>query len=410
MRLSNLIAAFAACGLCWPASSVALAAVRLGVIPFAPLAGDVPQGAGEKGAEILEKELKNQADFEVVPRTSSTSNAGAAAVTAARAKLAEARGLVAQHQGKAAVAAYQAALLEDGKGLSELDSFDEVITAEAELGMLFYRLGKDDDGHRALLEAERLSANQPLGALATAPTFAPQAEALQKQVAQAGKGSCRLDSTPEGADAYVDGQPAGRTPVLLRDLPEGRHYLRARLPSGEKWGAVVEIAARSEPHLRAQSGAEGPSADVSGSLSENNLLPAVTAALKKAAEAQHVAFLAFGALHRTVNGLALDPFLYSVERGKISRLKRVAFDAELLEAGLQMDKVVSEIQQHLAGDPSPLVLPAKVAPDLAAERELATEFHFGGVPDTLLDQPPAQNDAPPEEGHRVIRKHPSDAD
>jgi len=50
------------------AGAPAMAAVRIGILPFAPLAGDVPQGAGEKGAEILGKELKNQGDFEVVPR------------------------------------------------------------------------------------------------------------------------------------------------------------------------------------------------------------------------------------------------------------------------------------------------------------------------------------------------------
>jgi hypothetical protein len=43
---------------------------------------------------------------------------------------------------------------------------------------------------------------------------------------------------------------------------------------------------------------------------------------------------------------------------------------------------------------------------MAAERELATEYHFGGVPDATGDQPAGGGENPDEEsGHRVIRKH-----
>lgn len=399
---------------CWtPAQG--LGTERIGVLPFAPLSGDVPAGAGDKGAEILQKALKTQSEFEVVPRQDTAVAAGAPLLSQARQKLAEARAAVAAHRGSVAATAYRAALSADALAVATLDSFDEVIDANAELGTLLYRMGQDDEGQRAIFEALRLAAGQPLKVLAGSPTFAATAEALQKRVAQLGKGSVRVESTPTGADVYVDGQAAGKAPVLLRDLPAGRHYLRALLPSGDTWGAVVEVAPKSEPHLRAQSGAAGPSGEVGGQLAENNLQPSVLAALKKAAAEQKVAFLVLGALHRTLNGLALDPFLYDQARGKVTRLKRVAFDAELLEAGLQMDKVVAEIQKQVGGDAPPLPLPAKAAPDLAAERELATEFHFGGTPDAPLDGAPAAapgagDEATQESGRRVITKEPRDSE
>ncbi len=402
--------AFAAALLC--GASVALAAARIGVVPFAPLAGDVPQGAGEKGADILAKELKNQADFDVVPRAEAASQDGAAAISQARQKVAEARAALAKHQGTAAVAAYEAALAGFAKGTSELDSFEEFIAAEAELGTVLYRLGRDDEGQAALLDAARLSAGVPLKAAAASPTYAAALEALQKEAGKLGKGSIRVESTPSGADLYVDGQAAGKAPVLLRALPAGKHYVRALLPSGERWGAIVDVTPKGEGQLRAQTGGGGPGGDVAAQLAENSLQPGVVASLQKVAAAQKLAYVVLGALHRTLNGLALDAFLFSAERGTLSRLKRVAFDAELLEAGLQMDKIVAELQQRLTAGPEILALPAKVALDLAAERELATEYHFGGTPDAPLDTPAAaSSDEPnPEGGRRVIHKTPQDAD
>ncbi len=405
-RFTILSLALAAASVAVVAPSTAFAASRIGVMPFAPLAGDVPQGAGDKGADILQKEHKNQSDFEVIARLDTSSNVAANALTTARSKLAEARGLVGQHKAGAAAKAYRAALDGYARGIGELESFEEVIAADSELAVLQYRMGKDDDAAKTVIDALRLSAGSPLKALAGSPTFAPVLEGLEKKETVLPKGSCRVDSIPQGADVYVDGQSAGKTPVLIRDLPSGKHWVRALLPSGEKWGEVVDVPARAETHLRAHSGAEGAIADISAQLAENLLKPTVVPALKQAAAAQKVAFLAFGVLHRTANGLALDPFLYSAERGTVSKLKRVAFDAEMLEAGLEMDKVVADIQQRLSGDPTPLTLPAKVAFDQAPPHELATEYHFGGVPDATPDQPAGGGENPDDEaGHRVIRKH-----
>ena len=99
-------------------------------MPFAPLAGDVPQGAGERGADILQKELKNQSDFEVIPRQEVSSNTAVKALSLATSKLQEARQLEGQHKTAAAVKDYQAALDSFGKASAELENFvrDGVVT------------------------------------------------------------------------------------------------------------------------------------------------------------------------------------------------------------------------------------------------------------------------------------------
>ncbi len=387
------------------------AANRIEVLTFAPLSGDLPQGAGDKGADILTVELKGQSEFEAIPRQKGSKNAGVEALALGRKRAADARKAVQDRKPAEAQKAFEEALPAYQKGVSELANFEELVDVITDYGTLLYRRGKDEQAAQVMLDALRVSVGKPPKIFAQSPSFAPVAEALIKKVASLPKGAIRLDSTPECAHVYIDGQDAGRTPVLLKALPEGHHYLRAILPSGETWGEMVVVTGKGEAHLRAQSGAEGPAAEVAAQLAENRLDPSILASLHEVAAREKAAFLVFGALHRTVDGLALDPFLYSAARNKISRLKRVAFDQEMLDAGLQMDKVVSEVQARLQGDPHPVDLPAKVAPDLVPDKELPTDYQLGGPPPEVSpDQPvptPSGTATPDDaNGHRrVIIKH-----
>jgi len=67
------------------------AANRIEVLTFAPLSGDLPQGAGDKGADILTVELKGQSEFEAIPRQKGSKSAGVEALALGRKKAAEAR-------------------------------------------------------------------------------------------------------------------------------------------------------------------------------------------------------------------------------------------------------------------------------------------------------------------------------
>ncbi|HUB06085.1 MAG TPA: PEGA domain-containing protein [Myxococcales bacterium] len=381
----------------------ALAATRIAVLTFAPLSGDLPNGAGDKAADLLATELKSVSQLEVVPRPRKVEGLARDRLKAAKAQLAAARDALTKRHPKDAQTAYETALIGFRQALPALDDFQDLIDCTAELGALEFRRGNDDAGRAHLLEAMRLASGKPLAIVAQAPSFAPVADALAKSVATLPKGSIRVDSTPEGAEVYVDGQDAGKAPVLIRDLPAGPQYLRAVLPSGELWGAVADVAPSDVPqHLRAQSGAEGPAAEINAQLAENRIDPGAATAASQAAKASEAALVVFGALHRTPDGLALDAFLYDTGKKQISRLARVAFDNEMLDAGLQMDKLVSEIQTRLGTPGSELRLPARVAEDRVAEGTLASEYRFGGAgANDLSDAPPPQ----PEGNTRRVVVH-----
>lgn len=70
-----------------------------------------------------------------------------------------------------------------------------------------------------------------------------------------GRGGVKIRSSPSGAEALVDGQPAGVTPLRVSGLVEGRHLVSARLPgrrgrttavqvvSGKNEGVSIELPA-----------------------------------------------------------------------------------------------------------------------------------------------------------------------
>jgi len=250
------------------------AAYRINVLTFAPLSGDLPQGAGDKGADVLSVQLKGQSEFEVIARQKGSKNAGAEALALGRKRAAEGRQALDQRKPLEAQKAFEEALAAYQKGISDLPNFEEFINLTADYGTLLYRRGQDEHAAQVITDALLISVGKPPKILAQSPAFAPIQEALLKKIAALPKGAVRLDSTPEGAQVFIDGQDAGRAPVMLKALPAGRHYIRAILPSGETWGEMVQITGKGEaPHLRAQSGAEGPAAEVAAQLAENRLDP-----------------------------------------------------------------------------------------------------------------------------------------
>jgi hypothetical protein len=388
-------------------SGTAIAATtRISVLTFAPLSGDLPQGATDKAADLLAGELKSINELEVAPRTKVVGNPAADAWAAGHKKLTEARAALAQKNPQKAEAAYHEALSAFQKGLPATENYQEAVDALAELGALQYRRGKDDEGAATLLDALRLSVGHPLRVVDQAPTFAPIADALTKKVAAMPKGSVRVESTPPGANVYIDGQVAGTAPVLIKGLPEGKHYFNAILPSGERWGATNDVVAgKAIPHLRVQSGAEGPAAELNSQLAENRIDPQAIAAAKAAAKASNSALVVFGGLHHVTDGLALDAFLYNVGKDKVLRLKRVEFDSEMIDAGVQMDKLVAEIQQRLTAPGADLHIPARVADDMVADKGLPSEYLFGGPPPEVspVEAPPPP---PPAGGTEGGGRHP----
>jgi PEGA domain len=56
-------------------------------------------------------------------------------------------------------------------------------------------------------------------------------------------GSLRVDSQPAGAQVFVDGRPAGVTPLLDWELPAGSHVVRVEADGYSRWSSAVQVVA-----------------------------------------------------------------------------------------------------------------------------------------------------------------------
>jgi hypothetical protein len=77
-----------------------------------------------------------------------------------------------------------------------------------------------------------------------APAGTPSAGAVPGGRAPAGTATAglQIDSRPAGAQVWVDGAPAGVTPLLLLKVSVGTHSVRIELPGFRPWTTSVSVA------------------------------------------------------------------------------------------------------------------------------------------------------------------------
>lgn len=71
----------------------------------------------------------------------------------------------------------------------------------------------------------------------------------RQQIADADRGAIDLDTTPEGALAYVDGRLVGFTPTAIDGLTVGVHYVTIRREGFERRVEAVKVGARGPARL-----------------------------------------------------------------------------------------------------------------------------------------------------------------
>ena len=88
--------------------------------------------------------------------------------------------------------------------------------------------------------AMRVVVNEPAVPPQVEKTKTPGATTTQKE---SFVGSLRIDSAPQGARVFIDRQPAGVTPLAVRDLRAGSHVVRVEADGHIAWSAAIRVIA-----------------------------------------------------------------------------------------------------------------------------------------------------------------------
>lgn len=119
----------------------------------------------------------------------------------------------------------------------------------------------DKDNYRAILEALVSSTGQPVAVAEKDREFVPtQVKTTVVRNSEEGEetasngaahtGSVAVESTPAGADVYLDSAFVGNAPATLK-IPAGKHSLRVSLTGYKDWSKEITVLADSEVKLTA---------------------------------------------------------------------------------------------------------------------------------------------------------------
>ena len=317
--------------------------VKVAVVPFAPLSGDVPVRAGGKGAMLLAGELKNLGTVTPIELAVEPNGVATKALQAARDAVNVAQAAERKRKYGAAASAYRAAIASYDAGASLLQDPTELSDAHVALGTVLYLTGDDVGGAKELAHAVSLTPTRAFAGESTSPLFTATVKKIREKVMAAGKASLKVESTPPGAQVFFDGQEMGRTPLSLKDIPAGKHLWRVLLPTSDPVGGAVTLAAGAKEKVAAALGGSAPVSQLIASMIGNKLDDKVLAHAKAVTAGAGADLLAFGAFFARGQDLVLETFLYSPAKHAVARLPQKTFDTEMLSAGMELFKVAGEI-------------------------------------------------------------------
>jgi hypothetical protein len=362
------------------------------VLPFASVRATATRQNGERIAEMVRTELKANDSVTLVtspdepapkaskkappppPRSSFAVTKNERALAEARNSLAEAKDLSKHLKFKPALDAYQAAIQNFEANAAYAD-FGELSDAYLSLAVDQFRAGKEREVEHTLASVIRLDPDHSLDENYP-PVFQRIFQATKKRLLAQPKGGVRAESTPPGATAIVDGREIGPTPVLIKDLVPGTHFIKLisggipvfatkiDVPSADvaHVSAQVRGGGTNEPEPEAAPLPTGPVGSIVAALSNNTIDEAM---LKQAADAAARAsadFVVLGGVLKKENTLTATGHLFDVKHRHLCQVMRVSFDAELLGAQLEIYKLANDIAGKVSGCDAETI-PAKVFRD-----------------------------------------------
>lgn len=387
------LAALAA--VCLASTSVAAEGkVKISVVPYAPLYDSIPRATGERIAETLVTELQNNEAFEVAPLPDEGGGAAAAApeakkgpsdaaskaIEAAKADLEKGKDLLGKRKVKPALDAFDRTIAAYEKHADAVFDVQPLVQANLKRAVALFLLGREDEAAKGPIPAAvRLDPSITLTAGEEyANVFVGEVEKARKRLAAEGYGALRIDTTPPGAQVKVDDRDATTTPVLVKGLLPGVHYVQIKPPGGDWYAQKIEVkrddTAKITPDTQTKK--EGAIAATVTYLSKNNLDDGAKKQIDAIAAKTGAAFVVIGGAYAKGPNMGIVSLLYSKAKGGFVDLPALELDRDMLGAAIEINKISGEIALATDAFGSPAKLPRPLAADAKAGAEKINEVDF----------------------------------
>jgi hypothetical protein len=361
------------------------------VLPYAPVYGELPQSLGDKTGEMLTQELNATDDVEVLKPAAAAQGEGkdpaaeaekaqaAADKAYAQAKEQQARGdeYIEKLKFKPAADTFEKAIELYRANADWLTDFTPLADAYLKLSVAMFRLGREEEGEDLLLNVVRLDPGRELKKDQYPPLFIHIFDNLKKKAVKKGKGSLKVVSAPPGAKAFVDGRETGETPLLVRDLLIGEHYVRVEKAGLPPWAGRVDVRKDREIEVRADlGGGSGPMGEAMAAVGRNRVDVDTVKKLRQIAVASKAPYVIFGGVFPQGENTGVQSYLYRVRDDAVAPLVTLQFDSEMLGASIEIYKLAGDVQEKIKKFPAVSTLPAlplTVSATSAPKEEKITE-------------------------------------
>ncbi|MFH1468556.1 MAG: PEGA domain-containing protein [Pseudomonadota bacterium] len=125
-----------------------------------------------------------------------------------------------------------------------------LVEALLTLGFAYSVTGDEDHARRAFARVVQLDPGRELDEVNYAPKIVNFYADVRRQVLARGEGDLEVMTPLPNADVYVDGRRVGVTPMVVHDLPAGRHFLLVVGDGGHRSFGVVEVEAEQRGTVR----------------------------------------------------------------------------------------------------------------------------------------------------------------
>ena len=278
---------------------------------------------------------------------------------AAKAAYAAGKKDVAFKQLKAALELYEA-------GLASVKKIDPLLATLGYLGAAAFDLGYEGDArdyYRRVIAM--LPDAEPLDEYSEGAK--EYFKKVQKKLLRKKRGSIYVTSKPRGAVVKLNGVVKGKTPLSIKKLVRGEHYVQAEHPKAGLAGAIVKVKSRRKSRVKlALSNDVGPKApekaspeDVDvliGSVASNQLDRKFKAKAQQVGEVTQSSYVVVGVIDAEGNGFVLNAFVYGVKEKQVVALDRFKFKADIASTMIQAARFAKEVEKSAVAFPQDKVL------------------------------------------------------
>jgi hypothetical protein len=257
-----------------------------------------------------------------------------------------------------AIKSFNAALAKFEASLALMTDVTPVVDTLLMLSVCYYRQDQEKNGAKMLVKVIRLKPDLILDPEKYPPMFRNTAETIRKKLLLKRRGEVEVVANEEGAAVFFDGRKVGTTPILLKELVPGDHFVRVEKEGLQPWAGKVTVVSTQRRRVLAALGgvkkATGPLGEIAEGIRMNRLSPEMLKLAAAQGKQIGADYVVLGGVAKMGGNYKVGSFLLKVKSQELCPLPEIQFDPDLLGASVEVYNMASILYKRVEGCPDPV--------------------------------------------------------